>query len=192
MQGRTIFSTPVITPALRGLSKSILKLLGWKLTGTVPPEITKCVLIGAPHSTNWDLPFGLMFGFALDLPFRWIGKKSIFKFPFGGLMRWMGGVAVDRSRSDNTVTATAEVFSRLQELRLVIAPEGTRARVQKWKSGFYHIAHQANVPIVLAYIDYTQKCGGIGKILYPSGDFTKDMESIMAFYRPYLIKAGKV
>lgn len=184
MQTRTMFTTPVIRQLLRGISRIILKLLGWKVVGSIPREIKQCVLIGAPHTTNWDMPFSLMIAFCLDTQLHWVGKQSIFKFPFGGLMRWMGGIPVDRSQANNMVEATIRKFKDQPELRIMMAPEGTRAPVSEWKSGFYHIAHGAQVPILLAFIDYKNKRGGIGKTLIPSGNYAEDMLEIRAFYKP--------
>lgn len=185
MQQITLFNTPVLTPCIRALSRFTLKMLGWKITGEIPRDLKKCVVVGAPHTTNWDLPFGLMFGFSLDLSFHWVGKHTIFSFPFGGVMKWLGGVPINRKTSKNMVTATVEKFTELDELHLVIAPEGTRSKVKEWKSGFYHIAYNAQVPIVLAYIDYNNRLGGVGKIFYPTGDYEKDLKEILAFYAPY-------
>jgi 1-acyl-sn-glycerol-3-phosphate acyltransferase len=180
----TMFTTPIIRPLLRGFSRITLKLLGWKVVGNMPEDIKQCVLIAAPHTTNWDMPLSLMIAFSLKTQLHWVGKQSIFKFPFGGLMRWMGGIPVDRSHANNMVNATIEKFKEFPELRIMMAPEGTRARVTQWKSGFYHIAHGAQVPIVLAFVDYKNKRGGIGKMFTTSGDYEKDIIVIREFYKP--------
>lgn len=179
-----MFTTPIIRSLLRGVSRGILKLCGWKVLGNIPEDIKQCVLIAAPHTSNWDMPLSLMIAFSLNTQLHWVGKQSIFKFPFGGLMRWMGGIPVDRSHTNNMVNATIEKFKELPELRIMMAPEGTRARVTEWKSGFYHIAHGAQVPIVLAFVDYKNKRGGIGKIFVTSGDYEKDVSDIREFYKP--------
>ena len=184
MLQKTMFTAPIIRPMLRGFSRATLKLLGWKVVGSMPPEIKQCVLIAAPHTSNWDMPLSLMIAFSLDTQLHWVGKQSIFKFPFGGLMRWMGGIPVDRSHSNNMVSATIDKFKELPELRIMMSPEGTRARVTQWKSGFYHIAHGAQVPVALAFVDYKNKRGGIGKFIITSGDYDKDMIDINAFYKP--------
>lgn len=182
----TMFTTPIICPLLRGFSRIMLKLLGWRVVGSMPEDIKQCVLIGAPHTSNWDMPLSLMMALSLDTQLHWVGKQSIFKFPFSGLMRWMGGIPVDRSHANNMVEASIAKFKEFPELRIMIAPEGTRARVKQWKSGFYHIAHGAHVPIALAFIDYKNKCGGIGKFMTTSGDYDKDMREINAFYKPLI------
>jgi 1-acyl-sn-glycerol-3-phosphate acyltransferase len=186
MQHKTMFSTPVVYPILRFISLSVLKLLGWKVQGEVPKEFKKFVMIAAPHTTNWDMPFSLMIAFAFNTQLNWMGKSSIFKFPFGGLMRWMGGIPVDRSRSTNVVGATVAAFSQYDELRIMMSPEGTRSDVPHWKSGFYHIAHGADVPIVLGFIDYKSKVGGILGSFKTTGDYDSDLKTIQAYYQPYL------
>ncbi|MCP4598464.1 lysophospholipid acyltransferase family protein [Neptuniibacter sp.] len=185
MLHKTMFSTPVFQPCLKWISRSVLKLLGWKVEGEVPEDLKQCVLIAAPHTTNWDMPFSLMIAFVLDTSLYWVGKQSIFKFPFAGLMRWMGGIPVDRSRSNNMVDATVEQFAQHAELRIMMAPEGTRSEVKEWKSGFYHIAHGAGVPIALGFIDYKNKCGGIKHIFHTTGDYEQDLQEIKSFYKPY-------
>ncbi len=183
---KTMFSTPVIHPLLRFLSVFTLRLLGWKVEGEVPKDLKKCVLIAAPHTSNWDMPFSLMIAFALDTRLHWIGKDSIFKFPFASIMRWMGGIPVDRSKSTNMVDATVATFAQYDELRIMMAPEGTRAKVEQWKSGFYHIAHGAEVPILLGFIDYKGKQGGVLASFETSGDYEKDLEQIQRYYKPFM------
>lgn len=182
MQQRTIFNTPIVQPALKAISRFVLRLRGWKVEGEIPDGLSQCVLIAAPHTTNWDMPFSLMIAFVLDTPLYWVGKSSIFKFPFGGLMRWMGGIPVDRSRSTNMVAATVEQFKQCPELKIMMAPEGTRSDVKAWKSGFYHIADGARVPIVLGFIDYANKRGGILGSYIPSGNYEQDLKEIQAKY----------
>lgn len=178
----TIFSTPVITPLISTICATALKLLGWQIKGINAADTPRCIIIGVPHTTNWDLPFSLMIAFQLKVPLFWMGKDSIFKFPFGGLMRWMGSIPVDRSRSHNTVTTTAQLFETDAPLRILMAPEGTRSEVKVWKSGFYHIAVQGNVPILLGYIDYKRKMGGIAQAFYPTGDYDADLQQIQGIY----------
>ena len=186
MASYTLFSTPLITPCLRLLSRFILRVSGWKIEGEIPAELKRCVIIGAPHTTNWDLPISLMIAFSLNSQLNWMGKASIFRFPFGGIMRWLGGIPVDREKTTNLVAATVEQLSTQPELRILIAPEGTRAKTKGWKSGFYYMADGAKVPLVLAFVDYPNKRGGIGKIMPTSGNFEADMQTIMAFYQPLM------
>ena len=183
---RTIFTTPVVNTLLRGLSLFILRLKGWKIEGELPPGADKAVLIAAPHTSNWDLPSTLMTGFALRLNLYWMGKESIFRVPFGAFMRWLGGIAVDRSKSNNLVAASVEAIrAAAGPLQLVVPPEGTRSKTRYWKTGFYHIALGAGVPIVMAYMDYAEKRAGLGPVFHPTGDVERDMESIKAFYAPF-------
>lgn len=183
---RTIFTTPLVNTLLRGLSLAVLRLQGWKIEGSLPDGATKAVLVAAPHTSNWDLPYTLMTGFALRLNLYWMGKESIFRAPFGAFMRWLGGIAVDRSRSNNLVAASVEAIrAATGPLQLVVPPEGTRSKTRYWKTGFYHIAVGAGVPIVMAYMDYADKRAGLGPVFHPTGDVERDMESIKAFYAPF-------
>jgi 1-acyl-sn-glycerol-3-phosphate acyltransferase len=183
---RTIFTTPVVNTLLRGFSVAFLRLTGWRVEGSLPPNTPKSVLIAAPHTSNWDLPYTLMVAFALRLTPYWMGKASIFKAPFGGLMRWLGGIAVDRGRSNNLVAASAEAIRAADfSLQLIVPPEGTRSQARQWKTGFYHIAHTAQVPIVMAYMDYASKRSGLGPVFLPTGDIDADMAAIKRFYAPF-------
>ena len=182
---RTIFNTPVVNTALRSLSLAFLRATGWQLTGELPAGTTKCVLIAAPHTSNWDLPYTLMVAFGLRLNVRWMGKASIFRWPFGGLMRWLGGIAVDRSKNNNLVAASAQELVRATgTVQLVVPPEGTRRLTRQWKTGFYFIAQQAGVPIILAYLDYERRVGGLGPVFHPTGDVESDLQAIKRFYAP--------
>jgi 1-acyl-sn-glycerol-3-phosphate acyltransferase len=182
---RTIFDTPVVNTALRALSVTFLKLNGWTVEGSLPPEARKSVFIAAPHTSNWDLPYTLMVAFALRLNIYWMGKASIFRFPFGPLMRWLGGIAVVREKTNNLVAASAQAIEEADgSLQLVVPPEGTRGKTRHWKTGFYFIAQQAKVPIVLAYMDYHRKVSGIGPIFQPTGDVEADLAAIKQFYAP--------
>jgi 1-acyl-sn-glycerol-3-phosphate acyltransferase len=182
---RTIFTTPVVNTLLRALSLGTMRLLGWKVEGALPADTPKAVLIAAPHTSNWDLPFTLMVAFVLRLNIYWMGKSSIFKWPFGPLMRWLGGIAVNREKSTNLVAASAAALRAAEgTLQLVVPPEGTRGKVREWKTGFYFIALQAQVPIILAYMDYERKVSGLGPVFQPTGDVVADMASIKRFYAP--------
>ena len=183
---RTIFTTPGVSTVLRGLSLAFLKLTGWRVEGHLPADCPKCVVIAAPHTSNWDLPNMLLAGFALRANLYWMGKRSIFKPPFGAFMRWLGGIAVNREKSNNLVAASVEAIRAAPgALQLVVPPEGTRSKVRYWKTGFYYIAHGAGVPIVLSYMDYARKVSGIGPVFHPTGDIERDMATIKAFYAPF-------
>ena len=182
---RTIFDTPVVNTALRAGSRAFLKLKGWTVEGQLPPEAAKSVFIAAPHTSNWDLPYTLMVAFVLRLNICWMGKDSLFRWPFGPVMRWLGGIAVDRDKNSNLVAASAQAIVRADgPLQLVVPPEGTRGKTRQWKTGFYFIALQAKVPIVLAYMDYQRKVSGLGPLFTPTGDVEADMAVIKRFYAP--------
>jgi 1-acyl-sn-glycerol-3-phosphate acyltransferase len=183
---RTIFNTPVVNIMLKALSVGFLRATGWRVEGQLPTEARKSVLIAAPHTSNWDLPYTLMVAFALGLQVRWMGKSNLFRFPFGGVMRWLGGIAVNREQSTNLVAASAQSICAAQEpLQLIVPPEGTRSKTRYWKTGFYYIALGAGVPIVMAYMDYERKLSGLGPVFTPTGDIERDMADIKAFYAPF-------
>jgi len=183
---RTLFTTPVVNTLLRGFSVAFLRLTGWTVEGTLPAHATKSVFIAAPHTSNWDLPYTLMVAFALRLSPYWMGKQSLFRAPFGGFMRWLGGIPVNREQSSNLVAASAQAIAAADgPLQLIVPPEGTRAKTRYWKTGFYYIAQTAQVPIVMAYMDYAHKRSGIGPLFEPTGDVDADMASIKAFYAPF-------
>ena len=184
--GRTVFETPVVSTLLRAGSLAYIRLAGWRIEGSLPAEASRCVLIAAPHTSNWDLPYTLMAAFALRLNIRWMGKASIFSPPFGALMRWLAGIPVRREQSNQLVAATVEALRVADApLQLVVPPEGTRSKVHRWKTGFYYIALGAELPIVMAYIDYADKRVGLGPVFHPTGDIDRDMSVIKAFYAPF-------
>jgi 1-acyl-sn-glycerol-3-phosphate acyltransferase len=179
----TIFDTPIVNTLLRWLSVAFLRLTGWRVVGTLPANAIKSVLIAAPHTSNWDLPYTLMMAFALRLNVYWIGKSSLFKPPFRGVMMWLGGIPVDRAQSNNLVVASSEAIMKTSgPVQLIVPPEGTRSGTRYWKTGFYYIALGAGVPILMAYLDYDKKIGGLGPIFQTTGDIEVDMVAIKAFY----------
>ena len=177
----TVFSTPIITPLLRLLAILILKLIGWKALGDEPPY-KKFVLIGAPHTSNWDFPLMLLVVLKLRLKLFWMGKHTLFPFPVGWLMKWLGGIPIDRRASHNVVNETVRQYRENEELIVLIPPEGTRSKVKEWKSGFYHIACNAGVPILLGYVDASRKEAGFADFFEPTGNIEQDMQQIRAFY----------
>ena len=183
---RTIFDTPVVNTVLRAGSILFLKLTGWTIEGALPPGAAKSVFIAAPHTSNWDLPYTLMVAFALRLNIYWMGKESIFRPPFRGVMMWLGGIPVNREKGGNLVAASIEAIkAAAPPLQLVVPPEATRSKTRNWKTGFHYIAAGAGVPIVMAYMDYANKRSGLGPIFVPSCDIERDMEEIKAFYAPF-------
>ncbi|APW44508.1 lysophospholipid acyltransferase family protein [Rhodoferax saidenbachensis] len=182
----TIFDTPVVNTVLRALSVTFLKLTGWKVEGSLPANCTKSVFIAAPHTSNWDLPYTLMVAFALRLNIYWMGKESLFKPPFRGIMMWLGGIPVQRESANNLVAASVAAIQAADgPLQLIVPPEGTRAKARYWKTGFYYIATGAQVPIIMAYMDYEKKVSGLGPVFIPTGDIDADMATIKAFYAPF-------
>jgi 1-acyl-sn-glycerol-3-phosphate acyltransferase len=178
---RTMFDTPVVRQAFYGLSLLLLMITGWKKEGS-RPEVAKCVVIAAPHTSNWDFPLTLMLAFTFRLKVYWMGKHTLFKGIMGPISRWLGGIEVDRTRSTNLVAQCIERFRSSESLAMIIPPEGTRKKVRYWKTGFYHIAHGAGVPIVLGFMDYRRKRGGLGPLFHPTGDIDRDMAEIQSFY----------
>ncbi len=163
------------------LGKFYLGLFGWKLQGEKPP-FKKYLILAAPHTSNWDVPAMLAMSYVYGIRVSWIGKHSLFRGPLGVLMRFLGGVPVDRRAAHNAVRQLVDEFDRREELCLLITPEGTRGRAEYWKSGFYHIAYKAHVPIVLGLLDFQRKVGGLLEAIEPSGDVRADMDRIRAFY----------
>ena len=156
------------------------------------PIPAKCVVIAAPHTTNWDFPLTLALAKVIGIEISWLGKRSLFKGPMGPLMRWLGGVAVDRDAPGGMVASLAAEFSGHESLALVVPAEGTRSRTDYWKSGFYRIAEQADVPIVLAFVDRSTRSGGFGPAIEVTGDVAADMDLMRTFYEGKTgLKAGR-
>jgi 1-acyl-sn-glycerol-3-phosphate acyltransferase len=169
------------------IARWFLKRNGWGIEGEVPKD-KRFVLIAAPHTSNWDLPYLLAFAAMFDLKVSWLAKHSLFFPPMGWILRALGGVPVVRHEKNNVVDDMVEVFKTHQELVLVVPTEGTRARTEFWKSGFYHIAVGAGVPIVPSYLDFGNKRGGFAQALIPSGNLAADMDHFRAIYAD---KTGK-
>lgn len=138
------------------LSRSLLKLFGWELDDQLP-ELKCYVLIAYPHTSNWDFVLGMLAKWSMDLPLNWVAKHSMFWGPFKPLFLAMGGVPLNRQQSSGFIQKNIELFEQREHFVLGLMPEGTRSKTDRWKTGFYHIAHGANVPIVLAYLDYKTK-----------------------------------
>ncbi len=178
---RTIFSTPIVVDILNPVARFCRWLLRWKFVGE-PPPADKYVIIAAPHTSNWDFIMFLLFIIERRLALRWMGKHTLFKWPMGGLMRWLGGIPIERSTNHNTVQQMVDAFAEPEPIVLVITPEGTRSKVEKWKTGFYHIAVAADVPISQGFLDKRVKQCGFGPWFKPSGDLEEELPRIQAFY----------
>ncbi len=163
------------------IGRAWLRAFGWRTQGSI--DHPKMVLIAAPHTTNWDLPFMLACAWEMGFEIRWMGKHTLFRGPLGWLMRRLGGLPVDRRGRHNMVDQAVDLFRQHDRLILAVPPEGTRSRADHWKSGFYHIARAADVPIALGFLDYARKVGGIGGYVFPSGHVREDMDQLRAFYR---------
>lgn len=169
-------------------SKFILRITGWKIVGGIPPDITKCVVIMAPHTSMWDFIWGRLAYWVMGVKAKFLIKKEMFGSILGPLLKKMGGIPVDRSKSSNTVDAVADLFNHYDSLFITITPEATRKLNTEWKKGFYYIAMQAKVPIAFGYLDYEKKEGGIGKLFMPTGNFDKDFKVVEDFYRGHKAK----
>ncbi len=154
---------------------------GWTVEGEIPKP-RRFVIIAAPHTSNWDFVYFVGGTRALGLKASFMGKSQLFTWPFGGLMRDMGGIPVERSRSTNAVAAMISEFARREEFMLTIAPEGTRGNVRTWRTGFYQIALGAKVPMVCGLMDYARKVVGLGPAMMPTGDYASDMIAVRRYY----------
>lgn len=177
----------LVARAVRWLLVLLYRVRGWKAVGTVP-EPRRFVLIAAPHTSNWD--FVNFLGLAGDLGIKphFMGKLSLFRWPLTRFMKQMGGIPVDRRGGTNVVQQMVDEFARRAEFILTVAPEGTRGKTQKWRTGFYQIAIAAKVPLVVGFMDYGKKTGGLGPLIWPTGDFRADMLKVLDTYRTCIPK----
>lgn len=163
------------------VARTTMKVIGWRAVDRSEGQ-KKYILIAVPHTSNWDFPMFLLITLAMDLKTYWLGKHTLFRWPFRGVFRWLGGISVDRTKSTNMVQQCIDHFDSTSNLIIVNAPEGTRSRVNKWKTGFYHIATGAKVPIAMGFLDYKKREGGIIGMFQTTGEIDSDMESIKEFY----------
>lgn len=163
------------------LAQAILRVIGWQLVGSFP-NLPKYVIVGAPHTSNWDFPLAMLLMYASGVRFHWIGKASLFRPPFGGLFRRLRGIPIRRDRKDHVVAQIVDAFERSKNLIITIAPEGTRSLTPYWKTGFYYIALGARVPILPVFVDYPRRQVGVGPLLHPSGDIQADFAYLREFY----------
>jgi 1-acyl-sn-glycerol-3-phosphate acyltransferase len=178
----TVHDTPVVSNLMRLLSLLFFRLTGWRSEGQ-RPDIPKYVIIAAPHTSNWDFLYTLCLAFILRIKPFIMMKGEWFRWPLGFFFRWLGAIPIERSRSHNVVEQSIKAFQTHPQMVMLVPPSGTRKRVMHWKTGFYYIAMGAQVPIVLGYLDYGRKAGGIGPIVHPTGNIDSDMEIIRNFYR---------
>ncbi len=167
---------------MRIIFKPLLKAFGWTLIGEQPPH-KKCVYIFAPHTSNWDFVIMMMARFCFKMKPAYLGKHTLFKPPFGWFFRMLGGIPVERSSTNNVVDQVAKIFEQRENVHLALAPEGTRSKTNKWKSGFYHITLKAGVPLGLAFLDTKTKTLGIARYIELTGNLDDDMQAIRDFYK---------
>ncbi len=178
---------------LKLLGKFLLWLAGWKMYGHIPQTLKKTVMIAAPHTSNWDFYYTICIFKAQGIKLRFLAKDSLFKFPMGILMRFFGGIPVDRSKRNDLVADAANLLKNADELVLLVAAEGTRGVAKEWKSGFYHIAEQAGVPISLGFLDYKKKEGGFfAESFMPTGNYEADLIKIKTIYKDVTPKYPKL
>lgn len=179
---RTVFSTPILTPILRLITIGIMRLCGWKLANKAP-DLDKYVLLAAPHTSNWDFVAFIAAALEARVTLNWMGKHTLFPKPLRPVMIWLGGIPINRQASQNMVQQVVSRFESEPNLVVTIPPEGTRSKVERWKTGFYHIAQGANVPVVLGWLDFAKKEAGFGPAFTPTGDLEKDLAEIQDFYK---------
>ena len=169
------------TEIYRWLSILFLKASGWRMKGDWP-EIDKMVLVAAPHTSNWDGIYMLAAAGYYRIPLRWMGKKELSQGPFGGLVKGMGLVPVDRTGNNDIVKQMVDAFSAARSMVLAVSPEGTRSKTREWKTGFYHIAHASGVPLLMTVLDYGGKTIRLSGVLKTSGDYDADFALIKSHY----------
>ncbi|WP_019039650.1 1-acyl-sn-glycerol-3-phosphate acyltransferase [Psychroflexus tropicus] len=160
-----------------------LKLMGWNVQGHMSKDVKKTVVIVLPHTSWHDFYIGAFTRKIIDLPIQYVAKKELFDSPFGWYFKWMGGEPIERSSSQNKVEQIVDLFSSKEEFRLAIAPEGTRKKVTSWKTGFYYIAYQAQVPITCVAFDYSTKTVKIAEPFYTTGNYEVDLKELQNFYK---------
>ncbi len=183
MAGFELFdSSHAVINVFKILARAYLAATGWTVQNDLPKGLDKFVIIAAPHTSNWDFPVTLAIAATIDMKFYWVGKHTMFRWPFGWLMRLLGGISVDRRKSTNFVQQIAEAFDEADKMALGIAPEGTRSRSKYWKSGFYYIARESEVPIVCGFVDWENKRGGLGPVIDASRPKAEVLEELQDFY----------
>lgn len=159
------------------------RLFGWRINGSMDPELKKSVIIVVPHTSWVDFAIGVFARGSIGLQMNFVAKKELFRFPFGAYFKWMGGAPLNRQKNENKVDAIASIFNEREIFRLAIAPEGTRKKVTEWKTGFYYIALKANVPIIAVAFDYGKKEVKIAEPYYLTGDKEVDIKILESNYK---------
>ena len=180
---KTIFDNKPLLLFTQGVAKFLLICCRWRAIGK-KPDAPKYITIAAPHTSNWDFFFTILIALKFDIQIHWLGKASLFEGLFGKFLLYLGGIPVDRSKSNNMVDQMVELVKSQENFTLVVPPEGTRKHVTKWKTGFYYIALKAEVPILLGFLDFKRRTGGfLGEMYYPTGDAEKDIGEIQMVYK---------
>lgn len=177
----TIFNTPILSTLYHYYAKFLMRLFGWRVEGKLP-DIPKFVLVGAPHTSNWDFVLFLGVIFTLRANVHFMGKAELFRWPIGWFFRYCGGIPVERKKSTGLVDQMVKVSNESEKFILTIAPEGTRHQVVEWKRGFYHIAKNAGIPIVMAVVDGKHKTVRVGQVFHPTDDIEADMKTIQEIF----------
>lgn len=173
---------------MKFLAKLVFWVSGWKVVGEIPPGKKRFVMVAAPHTSNWDLLYARSAFYLLNVNMKYTIKKELFFFPLGLFLKALGGIPINRKKKQNMISYMASLFNESEEFVLLVTPEATRSYAKEWKKGFYYIAQEAKVPIVLGFLDYKEKQAGIGPIVDPTGNYEEDMKYILNFYRS---KTGK-
>ena len=177
----TIFNTPILSAFLRVIANLILYLVGWRVEGKLP-DLPKYILIGAPHTSNWDFVLFLGVVFHLKANVKFMGKAELFRSPFGWFFYWCGGIPVDRKKSTGLVEQMVDACGKSEKFILTIAPEGTRHYVSEWKMGFYHIAKAAGIPLVMAIVDSKKKAMRVGQVFHLTDNMGADVKAIKGYF----------
>lgn len=170
---------------MRKFAWFLLRLMGWKIDKAAPEDVKKCVVVVGPHTSNWDFIIGRLAFKYYGVNAKFLIKKEAFFFPFGYVLKAMGGIPVDRKKNNNITDLAVNYFNESDSFYLIFTPEGTRSYNPNWKKGFYYIAIKAKVPIYIAYMDYERKIGGFHSVFHPTGDVDKDIEHIKSVMRQF-------
>ncbi len=179
---------PIFSAMSKTLASRLLALSGWRIAPDYPAETERCVMIAAPHTSNWDIWYARLGFFVMGIPVRFTIKKEWMRFPFNLALGPLGGLGIDRSprKADGSrpsyTEQMIELFEKHERLAVMVTPEGTRSKRSTWKTGFYYVALGAKVPICLGYLDYANKIAGVGPAIHPTGDIQADMHRILEFY----------
>lgn len=167
---------------IKGFFRICLNICGWKTVYDLPTD-KRYVVIAAPHTSNWDFPLGIFYIFSAGVPFRYMGKDALFRWPQKYLFKALGGIGVDRNNKNKLTSRMAQFINSQDKIALALSPEGTRSKLSYWRTGFYYIALEAKVPIAMAVLDYGNREIGVKTTFMPSGDFEADLKIIRDFYK---------